>query len=118
MNRLKKRLIYTGFLVLFPILSSLSFGLLENHETVATAGYQIPFQDSLAPLIYIVFGMSIIFWEKVFRHHANRKLGWSLVILLFLLFFLALTRTFYIPNSIPAFLIWIGSIIMTIVLKF
>lgn len=117
MNRRKKRLIYTGFLVLFPILSSLSFGLLENHETVATAGYEIPFQDSLAPIIYIGFGISIIFWEKVFRHHADRKLGWSLVLLLFLLFFLVLTRTLYFPNSMPAFLIWIGSIIMAILLK-
>ncbi|MCI9041800.1 hypothetical protein [Dubosiella newyorkensis] len=116
MSRTFSRMLHQTFLVLSPFGSSLLFCLLQNESTLMSHGLSLPFQGGSAPLVYGFFGVCLIFWSRVYDIQPNKRMGWGIVIAMTLLFLACAANPSVLPNILPAFLIWIGAMSMTIIL--
>ena len=117
MSKTKSRLIHNLFLMLSPFGSSILFVLINNPQTVVGNGLSMPLNGESAPLVYLFFGVCLIFWVKVYENHPHRTIGWVLVVSLTVFFILGCAHVFPVENTLPPILIWIGSIIPTILLS-
>ncbi|EOS62130.1 hypothetical protein C815_00142 [Firmicutes bacterium M10-2] len=116
MSRTTNRLIHNLFLILAPLGSSVLFLIIKNQQTVIGNKFNMPFAGQSAPLIYLFMGVCLVFWVKVYENHTNRTIGWIIFAILIVLFFLGCVHVLPIENCLSAILIWIGSVVTSILI--